>query len=344
MSRINCLGLALGALLLCSCQPEISPPSLPVAPVDADGDGAYEEVDCDDNDPERFPGNDEVPCDGIDQDCDWQDGSEPEVPYDGIDQDCEDGDLVDVDGDGFDADVVGGDDCDDQDDDIHPGANEVPYDGIDQDCDGEDLLDADGDGYDAEVAGGDDCDDEDEDVHPDQIDDCWGGDEDCDGELDEDADADGDGYSMCDGDCNDSDSSIHPGAEDIPLDGINQDCEDGDQGNCPWTAFFVFNHIALDLEFESCASFQDGAVEAIVTNYVIPSNALCDDELGQIEWTDSLPLGTGSSVTGTFWGYYDLTGSPVIDGGDNTGEFEGSGFHVWEGNCSEVSGWVTLWP
>lgn len=38
-------------------------------------------------------------------------------------------------------------------------------------------------------------------------------------------DLDGDGFTVRDGDCNDSDSSIHPGAPDISGDGIDQDCD-----------------------------------------------------------------------------------------------------------------------
>lgn len=49
----------------------------------------------------------------------------------------------DYDSDGF----VEGQDCNDRDNKIHPGAVEIPYDGIDQNCDGEDLADVDGDGY-----------------------------------------------------------------------------------------------------------------------------------------------------------------------------------------------------
>ena len=43
-----------------------------------------------------------------------------------------------------------------------------------------------------------------------------------------DRDDDGDGYSQQQGDCDDSDASIHPEAEDLPYDGIDQDCADGD--------------------------------------------------------------------------------------------------------------------
>ncbi len=44
------------------------------------------------------------------------------------------------------------------------------------------------------------------------------------------SDADGDGYAarFGGGDCNDRDAAIHPGAEDVPGDGVDQDCEDGD--------------------------------------------------------------------------------------------------------------------
>ncbi|MFT5455847.1 MAG: MYXO-CTERM domain-containing protein [Myxococcota bacterium] len=40
---------------------------------DHDEDGVLEDLDCDDDDPDRFPGHDEVPDDGVDQDCDGED-------------------------------------------------------------------------------------------------------------------------------------------------------------------------------------------------------------------------------------------------------------------------------
>ena len=81
--------------------------------------------------------------------------------------------------------VEGGDDCNDRDATVHPGAPEIPYDGIDQDCDGHDLTDVDGDGYDAAVVDGLDCDDGDAAIHPglsEAYDDI---DNDCDGTIDE---------------------------------------------------------------------------------------------------------------------------------------------------------------
>ena len=69
--------------------------------------------------------------------------------------------VTDEDGDGFDAEEHGGEDCDDTDPEIYPGAEEVYYDGVDADCDDASDYDADGDGEDAQEYGGEDCDDTD---------------------------------------------------------------------------------------------------------------------------------------------------------------------------------------
>ncbi len=123
--------------------------------------------------------------------------------------------TIDLDGDG----VVLADDCDDENADIHPGAEEI-CDEVDNDCDGEEdeglfadaWVDADNDGYGGEgnpisvcgtkagyVAQSGDCEDDDPAIHPGADEVCNGIDDDCDGITDSAddiwyADADADGY------------------------------------------------------------------------------------------------------------------------------------------------------
>jgi hypothetical protein len=51
---------------------DCDPATLDEPPVDNDGDGSFSDVDCDDNDPARYPGAFEICDDGIDNDCDNQ--------------------------------------------------------------------------------------------------------------------------------------------------------------------------------------------------------------------------------------------------------------------------------
>ena len=217
-------------------------------PIDADGDGYAEDVDCDDTDASINPGATEV-CDGVDNNCDGNVDEGVTTTY-----------YLDSDGDGY------GDlnttteacsepsgytsdstDCDDSDAAINPAATEV-CDGVDNNCDGSVdegvtttyYLDDDGDGYGdlnttteacSEPSGytsdSTDCDDSDAGVYPGAAEVCDGVDQDCDGVVDEGTecfDDDGDGYTENDGDCNDGDASINPGATEV-CDGVDEDCD-----------------------------------------------------------------------------------------------------------------------
>ncbi len=206
------------------------------APTDADADGHPAEAedggraDCDDADPETWPGADER-CDGADNDCD---GFVDEGAVDALTW------FRDADGDGWGDEelavtgceppggyTAAGGDCDDAHPGTWPGALEV-CDGADNDCDGADdedavdaetwYLDADGDGWGdpgaplaaceapesyVPASAAADCDDAAPAVNPDATEVCDEIDNDCDGDTDEDdaadaatwyRDGDGDGF------------------------------------------------------------------------------------------------------------------------------------------------------
>jgi hypothetical protein len=202
---------ALLALSACRTDPDkidtdtiVPPDDTATDPVDADGDGYDTDQDCDDSDAAIHPGADEI-CDGLDNDCDGT-----------VDEDAVDAVTAWLDGD----------------DDGWGGGSAVTA------CEFPS-------GY-ADVDG--DCDDSDPESYPGAPERCDGADNDCDGEVDEElnelwyADADADGFGnpgntleSCDpgdgwvdnaGDCDDSNSTVYPGADEACND-LDDDC-DGD--------------------------------------------------------------------------------------------------------------------
>lgn len=182
---------------------------------DDDRDGStLAEGDCDDHDPRVRPGVVEV-CDGVDNDCDEQVDEEPPAsPY-----------CIDADGDGHGAvgsetwscaepsnAVASCDDCDDTAPAVHPGATEL-CNGVDDNCDtqtdGPDAADpstwyrdGDQDGYgDASVS-----------------------DRRCEALP---------GYVADDTDCDDLRGEVHPGAEEVCDNGLDDNC-DGSGEPCGW--------------------------------------------------------------------------------------------------------------
>ena len=99
---------------------------------DEDHDGSLWGDDCDNLDPAAFPGAEEQPGDGIDQDCDGLELCPVDADGDGVGGGAtEPGSIP--------CEIPPGD-CDDAAPDVGPGAEDLPGDGIDQDCDGSDAT------------------------------------------------------------------------------------------------------------------------------------------------------------------------------------------------------------
>ena len=317
--------------------------------VDSDGDGAGDPSkpvtacsvqpgfsatagDCDDGNSTVGPASPER-CDGIDDDCDGTVDEPAAVDattwYSDADHDGFGPGAGTTSCTGASGQVALGGDCDDNDNNAHPGAVESCSASVDLNCDGfTGSGDADGDGF-AACA---ECDDGDAAVNPDAVEICDGIDNNCDGKVDDagatgstayyvdqDADGYGDsagsvldcaaprGYVAVDGDCDDQDPAYHPNAHEACADPRDLNCDgavglgDGDGDG-----------------FSACEECDDGDPA------VFPgADELCDgldnDCNGQVD--------EAGSLYGTDW-YVDADGDGFGNAGASTRACDAPAGHV----------------
>ncbi|MBW2253706.1 MAG: SUMF1/EgtB/PvdO family nonheme iron enzyme [Deltaproteobacteria bacterium] len=267
------------SLVLCACLPVEEPP-------DDDGDGWFLSGDCNDDDDTVYPGAEER-CDGQLNDCNSS------MLAGEVDDDGDHYVVCTIDAGGWDGDdtILGGDDCDEVDGTIHPGAAEI-CDGANNDCDdlnwptvASDEIDDDGDQYvDCALAvlmedwkdtgftplGGDDCDDTESTVKP-------TGAEICDGLHNNCSDTDWTSVPPADEIDNDDDTFVECtlavsvedwGHAETPAVTGGEDCDDGEDDTYPGADEVVGDGVDQDCNLvDRC--YEDGDIDGFGSSTTI---------------------------------------------------------------------------
>ncbi len=248
--------------------------------------------------------------------------------------------VTDEDGDGYDLIDAGGDDCDDTDANVYPGAADAYYDDIDSNCDGLSDWDQDQDGYESDAhntdpeAGGGDCLDLDPSYHPGATDEPYDNrDTNCDDADDYDQDGDGsrsDEYGSGT-DCDDTDPAVNTeGVE--TFNGKDDDCEGTvDQGATAVGASYVYGAAGNYDQVGYATAFadlnDDGYDDVIVGSPYSGAGSASSSGRGAVSVFLANPLPVSGTEIGDADNYF--RGSGTTDGlgmaVSSVGDFDGDG-------------------
>ncbi len=272
--------------------------------------------DCDDEDATINPGEDEEVGDEVDQDCDTDELCYVDADNDDYrttstvtssDEDCDDS------GEALASESSG--DCDDTSSGVSPGDTEITGDEIDQDCDGDEVCyqDNDNDGYRTTSTRN-------------------SSDEDCDDDKEASS-------SETSGDCDDSKSTVYPGATETTGDEVDQNCDgdevcyqDNDNDGYRTTSTVTSSDEDCDDSGEASSSDTSGDCDDAESAVYPGATETCEDDLvndcesdeltalEECGWDASVTLSTSTAVTRTGAAKDDAVGTTVAFGGDVDGD------------------------